>query len=274
MSLTQPTLNSTPFAKNSVKKNEIPLTTTEEGKASFDLGFPPETMVPYSSSGIPPDGKDFNGILNQLSEHQVWTNAGGLYKFDSDLCSAIGGYSKGAVVLLDNELSTVSSTINNNTNNPNVTLTGWQAYGGQLVSNSSVLPGATVLWCAPVVPAGYLELAGQAISRTTYSALFALFGTTYGVGDGSTTFNLPDLRGEFVRGWDHGRGIDAGRTLGSYQADELKSHAHDILTNDDELGIGRVTVGGPPTSTTYQTGSTGGNETRPRNIALMYIIKT
>jgi hypothetical protein len=56
------------------------------------------------------------------------------------------------------------------------------------------------LWCAPVVPAGYLELAGQAISRTTYSALFALFGTTYGVGDGSTTFNLPDLRGEFVRG--------------------------------------------------------------------------
>ncbi|ENX03635.1 hypothetical protein F900_00729 [Acinetobacter modestus] len=141
-------------------------------------------------------------------------------------------------------------------------------------SIASVLPGATVLWCAPVVPAGYLELAGQAISRTTYSALFALFGTTYGVGDGSTTFNLPDLRGEFVRGWDHGRGIDAGRTLGSYQADELKSHAHDILTNDDELGIGRVTVGGPPTSTTYQTGSTGGNETRPRNIALMYIIKT
>lgn len=141
-------------------------------------------------------------------------------------------------------------------------------------NSTLVLPGTTVLWCAPVVPAGYLELAGQAISRTTYSTLFVLFGTTYGSGNGSTTFNLPDLRGEFVRGWDHGRGVDSGRTFGSNQSDELRSHAHDILTNDNELGIGRVTVGGEPTSTTYQTESTGGNETRPRNIALMYIIKT
>ena len=90
-------------------------------------------------------------------------------------------------------------------------------------NSTLVLPGTTVLWCAPVVPAGYLELAGQAISRTTYSALFALFGTTYGSGNGSTTFNLPDLRGEFVRGWDHGIGIDSGRTLGSHQDDAIQN---------------------------------------------------
>lgn len=132
MSLTQPTLNSTPFAKNSVKKNEIPLTTMQGGKASFDLGFPPETMDPYSSSGIPPDGKDFNGIFNQLSQHQVWTNAGGKYKFNGELANAIGGYAKGSVLLLDDGLSTVISTIDNNINNPNSVTTGWVAHGGDL----------------------------------------------------------------------------------------------------------------------------------------------
>jgi microcystin-dependent protein len=67
------------------------------------------------------------------------------------------------------------------------------------------------------LPAGYLECNGAAVSRTVYAGLFAKIGTTYGAGDGSTTFNLPDLRGEFIRGWDNGRGVDASRSLGSTQ---------------------------------------------------------
>ncbi|EGV38464.1 phage tail protein [Neisseria weaveri] len=66
-------------------------------------------------------------------------------------------------------------------------------------------------------PPGWLKANGAAVSRTTYAALFAAIGTTYGAGDGRTTFNLPDLRGEFVRGLDDGRGIDSGRALGSRQ---------------------------------------------------------
>ena len=93
------------------------------------------------------------------------------------------------------------------------------------------------------VPTGYLECNGAAISRATYADLFAVIGTNYGVGDGSTTFNLPDLRGEFIRGFDNGRGIDSGRLIGSPQADELKAHAHDFSiwnTGDDSGRVAQV----------------------------------
>lgn len=72
-------------------------------------------------------------------------------------------------------------------------------------------------------PAGWFKANGAAVSRTTYASLFAAIGTTFGAGDGATTFNLPDLRAETVRGWDDGRGIDAGRAFGSYQSDALQN---------------------------------------------------
>ena len=81
-----------------------------------------------------------------------------------------------------------------------------------------VPPGTVMHTAASTAPSGYLKANGAAISRTTYSALFAAIGTTYGVGDGSTTFKLPDLRGEFIRGFDDGRGVDSERTFGSAQA--------------------------------------------------------
>lgn len=75
-------------------------------------------------------------------------------------------------------------------------------------------------------PPGSLRANGAAISRTAYAALFAVIGTTYGGGDGFNTFNLPDLRGEFLRGLDDGRGVDANRTLGSSQSGQISSHTH------------------------------------------------
>ena len=87
------------------------------------------------------------------------------------------------------------------------------------------------------LPTGWLKANGAAVSRTTYSNLFAAIGTTYGVGDGSTTFNIPDLRGEFIRGWDDGRGVDSGRTLGSWQDDMFEEHNH-ILGTRTNISIG------------------------------------
>ncbi|HFC8543183.1 TPA: phage tail protein [Neisseria weaveri] len=78
-------------------------------------------------------------------------------------------------------------------------------------------PGAVAYFAGANPPPGWLKANGAAVSRTTYAALFAAIGTTYGAGDGRNTFNLPDLRGEFVRGLDDGRGIDSGRALGSRQ---------------------------------------------------------
>lgn len=142
----------------------------------------------------------------------------------------------------------------------------------------TVPSGSVSAYAGATVPAGWLECAGQLVSRATYAALFTAISDTYGVGDGSTTFNLPDLRGEFVRGWDNSRGIDAARALGTAQTDDLKSHVHSVNppSSDSEGGSGKTVTGNTGISeslTGYNTGSTGGTETRPRNIALMYIIK-
>lgn len=127
------------------------------------------------------------------------------------------------------------------------------------------------------VPTGWLECNGAAISRTTYATLFASIGTAWGTGDGSTTFNVPDLRGEFLRGWDHGRGVDTGRAFASAQSDDIKT------IPDVWLWSGSESTKGFADGTNYLgRGSTqnrpadwpDGTETRPRNKAVMYVIKT
>lgn len=83
--------------------------------------------------------------------------------------------------------------------------------------------GAVMYFAGRNAPPGWLKANGAAVSRTTYADLFAAIGTTYGAGDGRSTFNLPDLRAEFLRGWDDGRGIDSGRALGSAQSDAIRN---------------------------------------------------
>jgi microcystin-dependent protein len=155
-------------------------------------------------------------------------------------------------------------------------------------------PAGTVTWTArTTAPTGYLKANGAAVSRTTYSALFAAIGTTYGVGDNSTTFNLPDLRGEFARGWDDGRGIDTGRAMGSSQAQNYQSHTHSVSdpghthgqTGEFIVNGGGIQVSGPAghhmngggyiysNTTGISIAANGGTETRPRNIALLVCIK-
>jgi hypothetical protein len=131
--------------------------------------------------------------------------------------------------------------------------------------------GAILMFGMNSAPSGWLECDGSAVSRTTYATLFALIGTTHGTGDGSTTFNVPDLRGEFVRGWDHGKGTDSGRAFGSAQTDQNKAHTHDTA-----YGFGGTGVEGNSGGTNFSKTSTssGGTEARPRNIALMFAIKT
>lgn len=156
--------------------------------------------------------------------------------------------------------------------------------------------GAVVPFAMNTPPTGWLKANGAAVSRTTYAALFTAIGTTFGVGDGSTTFNLPDLRGEFVRGWDDGRGVDSARAFGSAQSSQNLSHSHTGSTNTTgshthgTAGDGiNVTAGGQGVrywgDGVQQTGSAGshshtltintdgGTEARPRNIALLFCIK-
>lgn len=84
-------------------------------------------------------------------------------------------------------------------------------------------------------PTGWLKANGALISRTTYATLFGKIGTTFGAGDGTTTFQLPDLRGYFARGWDDGRGIDASRVFGSSQADAVENHTHTASSGGESV---------------------------------------
>jgi hypothetical protein len=150
-----------------------------------------------------------------------------------------------------------------------------------VASGSGLEPGLVVQAAFSSAPTGrFLYCNGAPASRTTYSALFAKIGTTYGIGDGTTTFNLPDGRGLTVRGWDDGKGFDPGRVFGSYQPDAIIYHEHIIqfFATDIETGpyTGAVAGGqswtsGPKYAGTYDNVPTA-NETRSKNIALKFFI--
>jgi microcystin-dependent protein len=122
-------------------------------------------------------------------------------------------------------------------------------------------------------PQGWLKCNGAAISRTAYAALFEAIGTAFGEGDGSTTFLLPDTRGVVLRGVDDGRGLDAGRVLGTYQEDCNKAHSHSIGAVV-QSGYGLADESGSHLQLkTASTSSSGGPETRMKNLAVHHIIK-
>ena len=175
---------------------------------------------------------------------------------------------------------------------------------------AGVPTGSIFCMAANSIPTGYVKCNGNSYSRTgTYAALFAVIGTTYGAAD-SSHFNVPDLRGEFVRGLDDGRGIDSGRQIGSSQGGAFQSHDHDADANasssvtdpghrhqlfggDDDANSGNKVPTGDTqneildnnsvtdattgisvnTSVTIDIDNEGGSETRPRHLAMLYVIK-
>ncbi len=173
------------------------------------------------------------------------------------------------------------------------------------IKYNAVPPGNVQYTARTTAPSGWLYCNGSAVSRTTYDRLFSAIGTTFGAGDGSTTFNLPDLRDEFIRGANQG----GGRDVAVSESDSLAAHTHTgdtasagshnhggghyiNTTNPDfyRYGLTGATglrpdggsgsnTGEPLTSTagshthSFTTDSTGGSETRPQNVALLPIIK-
>jgi len=176
-----------------------------------------------------------------------------------------------------------------------------------------VCPIGTILhWVGDAVPSRHLLLNGQAVSRATYSALFALWGTRFGAGDGSTTFNVMDARGYVLRGLDRSAGVDpdaasrtdrgdgtTGDNLGTKQADELASHNHTASSasagnhshtfdarNGTAIGTGlpltanavgsvvnKGTDAAGAHTHTITVNANGGNETRMKNIAVDFIVR-
>ncbi len=134
-------------------------------------------------------------------------------------------------------------------------------------------PGAPIPWPQATAPAGFLVCNGQSFNKTTYPLLTKAYPS--GV--------LPDLRGEFIRGLDAGRNIDENRDVLSAQQHQYEKHNHDrnIDSAVEHVNLGKsggiagaYTNGGASYIRTYdKTGNAGGNETRPRNIAFLYIVR-
>ena len=188
----------------------------------------------------------------------------------------------------------------------NSTLSKVETYTGSVWESVGGVPaGSVTCFAHSSVPSGWLECNGANVSRSTYATLFAAIGTTWGTGDGSSTFGLPDCRGEWVRGWDNSRGVDSGRSIATTQSDQNKAHTH--TTNSTSKTLTGYFPNGPHGSLnqhtsgiftessssfnedtdqgssgrrttidathTHGTDSNGGTEVRVRNIAMMYIIK-
>lgn len=149
-------------------------------------------------------------------------------------------------------------------------------------------PGQIIFHASPFVPPGYLKANGALVSRASYSRLFWAIGTTFGAGDGVTTFQLPDMRGMFPRGLDEGRGVDPGRELGSYQDDGIKAHQHEFPGDDHLELFGYQRSGNPGFGYDANSKLSGDgkryrtkadplypmiSETRPKNMALSVLIK-
>lgn len=145
-----------------------------------------------------------------------------------------------------------------------------------LASGVAIPSGAVMNFAMSTAPTGWLAADGSAVSRTTYAALFSAIGTTFGTGDGSTTFNLPNLGGQFTRNWISGQSTDSGRAFGSTQADAFKAHTH--TTTPYAPGGAAAYLASTYNAffdgATGVSGSTGGTETRPTNVALLACIKT
>lgn len=169
--------------------------------------------------------------------------------------------------------------------------------GGFAMYPAGVPSGAVMMFAMSTPPTGWLIANGSAVSRTTYADLFTAIGTLYGVGDGSTTFNLPNLNGQFLRSWDTAGSVDPGRIFGSNQTAAFASHTHAATVTDPghthpvpiyNTGQGTlaggaviypnpvpgVTTSAAVTGITVSNATTGGTETRPVNVALLACIKT
>ncbi|MBU1076587.1 MAG: phage tail protein [Spirochaetes bacterium] len=152
--------------------------------------------------------------------------------------------------------------------------------------------GSIMMWPGSSPPQGWLECDGSAMAKSTYPELYSALkdgGATCIYGDSGGNFSLPDFRGFFVRGWDHGAGMDpdaasrtnrgdttTGDNVGTKQADQFISHRHPV----NYIATSQVTVGAGIREVMYDgvSGTTfsqyeGGNETRPKNINMMFIIK-
>nr|WP_304672594.1 phage tail protein [Neisseria bergeri] len=304
---------------------ETPDKTFHEGDGVSELGtilpawwlnqVQSELLAVLTAAGIQPDKSQPNQLLAALNKLAVVTTGNQEIGGDKTF-TGLTTLKKGAIVADSMGDFNANQYLQIGANNVNAYFynkrsgkylsmrnDGELRYDGKRLLNvddlAGMIPsGAVMYFAGQTAPTGWLKANGAAVSRTLYAALFQSIGTIYGTGDGRTTFNLPDLRGEFVRGWDDGRGIDSGRALGSAQGDAIRNitgkldsgknsalQLFDYIEPTGAFGVEKSwkqwtsdNGGGSndlPRAITFDASSVvpTAAENRPRNIALLACIK-
>lgn len=218
----------------------------------------PQADCRLRAAGITYKGE---GYYNGNNLAVTVANVASTYPFTSNATQALPGtFTNGDVVICQGDVPIVSQA-------------SVLAVPSEMVDITSMIFYVASSTC----PANSTAADGTAISRTQYASLFGRIGTTYGVGDGSTTFNKPDLRGIFVRGV--GSQTISGQTytgtLGTRQTDQFQSHSHGLSLDNRGAGVANMAGGsygaagqtGSPSADGYGTPRVG-TETRPANIGL------
>ncbi|WP_077782734.1 tail fiber protein [Escherichia coli] len=276
-----------PFGVNGQRVAILPTTPAGDNSASYEQGFPPITMILKSAGGLPPKGQDMNQILYELSALGRWSSTGALNTFDSEFASEISGYPSGAMLISNDGERIFINTTEGNLSDPNSNGTGWKDILSYLgLGEGSALPvGVPVPWPSATPPTGWLKCNGAAFSAEEYPELAKVYPTN----------KLPDLRGEFIRGWDDGRNVDSGRALLSQQSDAMQKISGTVTDNSmgaSASGSGAITITGEAGITYYASATESSsyiyyktigidsslvartaNENRPRNIAFNYIVR-
>lgn len=276
-----------PFGVNGQRGAILPTTPAGDNSASYEQGFPPITMILKSAGGLPPKGQDMNQILYELSALGRWSSTGALNTFDSEFASEISGYPSGAMLISDDGERIFINTTEGNLSDPNNNGAGWKdalsylglgegapAIGVPFFWPSAAMPNTVIdSWSSMV----FLKFNGAKFSATDYPVLAKVFPSLV----------LPEARGDFIRIWDDGRGVDGGRTLLSAQ-----DFAQQRITGNFMGGAmgssGSIKAGALVNSyTNYGAASQDlqhfsidsaietktASETRPRNIAFNFLVR-
>lgn len=207
--LTKPATLANTFCNSGDKTGTIPTADTGTNAASLAKGFPLITSTPVNEGGVPPKRKDFNGIINLLSQYCFHLQNGGTFEYSAEVATAIGGYSNKAVLRYidpDNGcIRKIKSLINNNQNAPSntnirVSSSETGTFYWQLIDD--IMPATMLPFAGGVVPEGWLLIDGSEVSIATYSFLNRIIGGLYGTPEDNTKFKLPDFRNRTFWGGD------------------------------------------------------------------------
>ena len=222
-----PDLIPKPFAQSG-DKNPLPLEraiTDPIYRASWKAGFPPDTRIPKDVGGEGPDGLDFNGVLNILSQAVVFLQKGNAYQFDASMAP----YPIGALVRSNDNLTTYQSTVPNNSNNPNSNMTGWRIYNGSgfIVDNLTTNDSAKALSAAQ----------GKTLQDNKLEA--NKVGAANGVASLDANTKVPVVQLPNASTIAIGA-VQLNNTLTSVSTSQAATAAQAKLLNDQAFGIGQT----------------------------------